>query len=480
MNFRKVNVEKVGLDTQVSIETNIPASIFRAYDIRGVVDETLTENGVYTIGLALGEKAKQQGEDFMAVGRDGRLSSPRLALALKQGLTHAGVKVVDLNEVPTPLLYWLIHTSTTFKSGVMVTGSHNPGHYNGLKMVIARKTLSGEEISALRDRILRADLPQFAGDPDDYFMDIIPGYVDTVAKNIHLARPLKIVIDCGNGIPGKVAPDLYRALGCEVHELYCDVDGHFPHHHPDPSRPENLADLNRAVQKYGADVGLAFDGDGDRLGVVTPKGKMIWPDRQLMLFAQDILDRNPKAKIIYDVKCSKNLSEVITLAGGDPIMWKTGHSYIKNKMAETGALLAGEMSGHIFFKERWYGFDDALYAGARLLEILSRDHRDLDSIFAQLPDSITTPELQLPIADELKFNTMDKLQKSVPFSNAAICTIDGIRADFADGWGLVRASNTTPCLVFRFEADNDEAMQRIQREFDSWIRALDPTLSLPF
>ncbi len=458
----------------------MPANIFRAYDIRGVVDETLNADIVYTIGLALGATAKEQGEDFIAVGRDGRLSSPILAAALRMGLTHAGIKVVDLNEVPTPLLYWFIHTSDTYKSGVMVTGSHNPGQYNGLKMVIGRKTLSGDDITALHERILRGDLPMRAGEPDDYVMEIIPSYIHAITENVNLTRPLKIVIDCGNGIPGRVAPDLFRALGCEVHELYCEVDGNFPNHHPDPSRPENLVDLTHAVQAYHADVGLAFDGDGDRLGVVTPRGKMIWPDRQLMLFAQDILARNPNAQIIYDVKCSKNLGEVIKAAGGQPIMWKTGHSYIKNKMLETGALLAGEMSGHIFFKERWYGFDDALYAGARLLEILSRDTRNLDTIFEGLPDSIATPELQLAIADEQKFLFMEQLTKTAPFSETEICTIDGIRADFVDGWGLVRASNTTPCLVLRFVADNFEAMNRIQQEFAVWIQSQAPELSLPF
>ncbi|MDQ2994335.1 MAG: phosphomannomutase/phosphoglucomutase [Pseudomonadota bacterium] len=460
--------------------TEIPATIFRAYDIRGIMDETLSADNVYTIGLALGAEALSRGETHIAVARDGRLSSPTLASALRYGLTHAGMNVIDLNEIPTPLLYWFIHTSDTYQSGVMVTGSHNPGHYNGLKMVLGRKTLSGDDVSALRERILDGNLTKHNTLPDYQTIDVTAGYIEAVQKSVKIARTLKIVIDCGNGVPGMIAPQLFRALGCEVLELFCDVDGTFPNHHPDPSRAENLLDLKKAVHEQNADVGLAFDGDGDRLGVVTPQGKMIWPDRQLMLFAQDIVERNPRAQIIYDVKCSKNLGEVIRAAGGVPIMWKTGHSYIKNKMLETGALLAGEMSGHIFFKERWYGFDDAMYAGARLLEILSRDTRGLDVIFAELPDSIATPELLLTIGDERKFIFMDELIKTARFANAEICTIDGIRADYADGWGLVRASNTTPALVFRFEADDAKAMQRIQHEFAEWIHRLGPELTLPF
>ncbi len=477
----------MALDIQDNIEVqsykiikDIPETIFRAYDIRGIVDVNLTPDIVYTIGLAIGAEAKARGENFVAVGRDGRHSSPELSRALQYGLTQAGVTSVDLLQLPTPVLYLFLHQNIPITSGVMVTGSHNPSQYNGLKIVLGQKTLFGDAIQALRKRILSGDFTVNTATPQNVNLNALANYQAYICGNIKLSRPLKIVIDCGNGVTGAIAPALFRQLGCEVYELFCDVDGDFPNHHPDPSRPENLISLIEKVAQTGADLGLAFDGDGDRLGVVTAKGKMIWPDRQMMLFSQDILSRNPGAAIIFDVKCSRHLSEVIQSSGGQPIMWKTGHSYVKSKMLETGALLAGEMSGHIFFKEQWFGFDDAMYAGARLLDIVSRDKRTVDEIFEALPDSLATPELQLSIADERKFKFMDKLAETGHFEGAKICTIDGVRVDFADSWGLVRASNTTPSIVFRFEAEDEVALESVKEKFRQWLHALDSELVLPF
>jgi phosphomannomutase/phosphoglucomutase len=487
MNLLRVIEERADLDLQdnskvqpYKIIQDIPETIFRAYDIRGIVDKNLTPDIVYTIGLAIGAEAKARGENFVAVGRDGRHSSPELSKALQYGLTQAGVTTIDLLQVPTPVLYLFLHQNEKITSGVMVTGSHNPSQYNGLKIVLGQKTLFGDAISALRERILAGISALNADEPTGFTPDALEAYQSFICQNIKIARPLNIVIDSGNGVTGAIAPALFRQLGCEVHELFCEVDGDFPNHHPDPSRPENLRDLIAKVEETGANLGLAFDGDGDRLGVVTAKGKIIWPDRQMMLFSQDILSRNPGASIIYDVKCSRHLAEVIETAGGRPMMWKTGHSYIKSKMLETGALLAGEMSGHIFFKERWFGFDDAMYAGVRLLEIVSHDNRSVDEIFSALPDSLATPELQLAITDERKFIFMDKLAKTADFSDAKICTIDGVRVDFPDAWGLVRASNTTPSIVFRFEADDEVALEGVKSKFRHWLHALDPDLQLPF
>ncbi len=487
MNFQTVKEEKVDLDLQVNdkvqqyqIIKDIPETIFRAYDIRGIVNINLTPDIVYTIGLAIGAEAKSRGEKYVAVGRDGRHSSPELSRALQFGLTQAGVIAVDLSQIPTPVLYFFLHQDEKITSGVMVTGSHNPSQYNGLKIVLGRKTLFGDAISALRGRILKGICAENNDSPSCFISDAVKMYQSYIINQFKLSSPLKIVIDSGNGVTGSVAPALFRELGCTVYELFCEVDGDFPNHHPDPSRPENLQDLIAKVRETGADLGLAFDGDGDRLGVVTPKGKLIWPDRQLMLFSQDILSRHPGASIIYDVKCSRHLGDVIEAAGGKPLMWKTGHSFIKSKMLETGALLAGEMSGHIFFKERWFGFDDAMYSAVRLLEIVSHDKRSIDNIFEALPDSLSTPELQLKIDDEHKFLFMDKLTESADFTDAQICTIDGIRVDFPDSWGLVRASNTTPSIVFRFEADNETALENVKSKFRQWIHSLDNTLKLPF
>jgi phosphomannomutase/phosphoglucomutase len=453
-------------------------SIFRAYDIRGIVGETLTPAIVTQIGQAIGSEAEARGQQTIVVACDGRLSGPQLKDALIQGLLATGQDVIDIGMVPTPVLYFATYYLKT-GSGVMVTGSHNPPNYNGFKIMLGGETLFGEAIQALKTRIDTAAFVSGTGNLST--SDLHHAYLKRITKDVKLARPFKVVVDCGNGVAGVIAPHLMQALGCEVIELYCNVDGHFPNHHPDPSQPENLEALIRTVKVKGADLGLAFDGDGDRLGVVDVNGKIIWPDRQMILYATDILKRNPGAKIIFDVKCTRHLGNVIKKQGGEPIMWKTGHSFIKSKIKETGALLGGEMSGHIFFKERWYGFDDALYAAARLLEILSHESRSPTKIFTSLPDSVNTPELKLELetfGDH--YELMDKILETSHFDNADISKIDGIRADFKDGWGLVRPSNTTPCLVIRFEADNQAALERIQELFRQQLLATDSTLKLPF
>ncbi|MFP5344545.1 MAG: phosphomannomutase/phosphoglucomutase [Gammaproteobacteria bacterium] len=455
----------------------IPETIFKAYDIRGIVGKTLTAEIVREIGRAIGSEARARRQDTVVVGRDGRLSGPEFAKSLSEGLRAAGVNVIDIGMAPTPVLYFATHHLNT-GSGVAITGSHNPPDYNGIKIVLGGETLSGEAISALRTRIVQGDLTQGAGAWKS--VDVAPDYIARVTSDVRLARPLKIVVDCGNGVAGMLAPRVLRALGCEVTELFCEVDGRFPNHHPDPSQPENLEDLIRAVKSGGAELGLAFDGDGDRLGVVTAEGRVIWPDRQLMLYAADVLSRNPGATVIYDVKCTRNLARVITGHGGRPLMWKTGHSLIKAKMKETGALLAGEMSGHVFFKERWYGFDDGLYTAARLLEILSRDTRHPGAVFNALPETVNTPELKLEMREGEHFKLMQRLQESADFPGAKLTTLDGVRADFEDGWGLARPSNTTPTVIIRFEAENKAALARIQNEFRAALLKLDPDLKLPF
>jgi phosphomannomutase/phosphoglucomutase len=463
------------------LKTPLPAlnpEIFRAYDIRGVVDETLTPEVVFSIGRAIATLALAAGEKTMAVGRDGRLSGPALIAALSDGILATGCDVIDVGVVPTPLLYYATNVLETH-SGVILTGSHNPPEYNGLKIVINGKTLAEEGIQDLYKRIVANDFAQGKG--SRWEMEIVERYISHITHSVKLARPLVVVVDCGNGVPGCVAPALYRQMGCEVHELFCDVDGTFPNHHPDPSQPANLQDLIAKVRSVNADVGFAFDGDGDRLGVVTNKGEIIWPDRQLMLFSQAILAKNPGAKIIYDVKCTSKLADVITEHGGEPLMWKTGHSLIKAKLFETQALLAGEMSGHIFLKDRWYGFDDAIYAGARLLEILASNNTDLDTIFETFPNSVNTPELKIFVSESEKFSLMAKLISSANFNTAKqIMTIDGLRVNFADGWGLVRPSNTTPCLVLRFEAESEKVLTKIQNLFREFILAVEPGLVLPF
>lgn len=458
-------------------EHSIPASIFRAYDIRGVVGETLTPLIVYEIGRAIGREIHAAGEQSVIVARDGRLSSPRLSASLTRGLRDSGRDVIDLGRAPTPLLYFATHFLPV-KSGVMVTGSHNPADYNGLKIVIGGETLAGERIGALRNRILNEDFTGGNGALEQH--DLIADYIGRIADDVHIGRPLKVVMDCGNSVVGEIGPLLLKTLGCEVIELHCEVDGHFPNHHPDPSKPENFRDLIERVRGEKADLGVAFDGDGDRLGVVDSNGAIIWPDRQMMIFAADVLSRQSGANIIYDVKCSRHLAGEIIKHGGRPIMWKSGHSLLKAKLKETGAMLAGEMSGHIFFKERWFGFDDGLYACARLLEILSATSRPTAEVFAELPDSVNTPELHIPLAEGENFAFIDSLRKVAQFPHARLTDIDGLRADFADGWGLVRASNTLPALVLRFEADDEEALERIQGQFKALMKKVKPDLPLPF
>ena len=457
--------------------TSLPPEIFKAYDIRGIVGKTLTAAGVESIGRAIGSETRARNHSGMVIGRDGRLSGPELSEALARGLQAAGVDVIDVGQVATPMVYFAAHQLGT-QSGVAVTGSHNPPDYNGLKMVVAGETLAGDAIQQLRARIEQNNVA--AGSGGYTQRDIGPEYISRIVSDVKLARPMKIAVDCGNGVAGAFAPALYRKLGCEVQALYCEVDGTFPNHHPDPSVPKNLADLIRTVRDTGAELGLAFDGDGDRLGVVTKTGNIIYPDRQLMLFAQDVLARNPGALIIFDVKSTRNLAPWITGHGGKPLLWKTGHSFVKAKMRETGALLAGEMSGHVFFKERWFGFDDGLYAGARLLEILSRSS-DPSAVLNALPDAISTPELQIKLQEGENYALIDKLQSSARFEGARdVIRIDGLRVEYPDGFGLARSSNTTPVIVLRFEADNDTALKRIQEDFRRVILAVKPDAQLPF
>ncbi|MDB5811639.1 MAG: manB2 [Betaproteobacteria bacterium] len=457
--------------------STLPPEIFKAYDIRGIVGKTLTPAIVKTIGSAIGSELIERGGRDIAIGRDGRLSGPELSAALADGLRAAGINVIDVGQVATPMLYFAAHHFNT-QSGVMLTGSHNPPDYNGLKIVLAGETLAGEAIQALRTRIVSGKLATGAG---SYRRDdISKQYVERITGDIKLARPLKIAVDCGNGVAGATAPALYRALGCTVTELFCEVDGHFPNHHPDPSVPENLNDLIATLKNSDAEIGLAFDGDGDRLGVVTKRGDIIYSDRQLMLFAADMLTRNPGATVIYDVKSTRNLKPWIEQHGGKPLLWKTGHSFIKAKLKETGALLAGEMSGHIFFKERWYGFDDGLYAGARLLEILSRA-ADPSTTLQELPDAISTPELQIKLHEGENYALIAELQKTAHFTDAReVITIDGLRVEYADGFGLARSSNTTPVIVLRFEADNAGALKRIQEDFRRVLLAAKPDAKLPY
>jgi len=456
---------------------NLPPEIFRAYDIRGIAGGTLTTATVREIGRALGSLGAERGAPTFAVGRDGRLSGPELCAALMDGLNAAGAGVIELGVVPTPVTYFAAE-HLGCRSAVMVTGSHNPGDYNGLKMVVAGDTLSGEEIQALRRRI---EAGRFAtGRGERNRQDVLDAYVQRIAGDVRLARPMKVAIDCGNGVAGIVAPRLFRALGCEVTELFSEVDGNFPNHHPDPSKIENLSALIQELKAGAAQIGLAFDGDGDRLGVVTRSGSIIFPDRQLMLYAKDVLSRNPGAEIIYDVKCTRLLAPWIERHGGRPVVWKTGHSLIKAKLKESGAPLAGEMSGHIFFKERWYGFDDALYCGARLLEILSKE-KNPSEILDRLPDAPCTPELNWKLAEGEPHALIERLQQSAPFPAARrVLTIDGVRAEYADGFGLARASNTTPVIVLRFEGDTEAALERIQEDFRKTLQPLKPTAPLPF
>ncbi|HEV7414225.1 MAG TPA: phosphomannomutase/phosphoglucomutase, partial [Casimicrobiaceae bacterium] len=456
---------------------NLPNDIFKAYDIRGIVGKTLTAPIVQAVGQALGTLAQQRGRDTLVIGRDGRLSGPELAGALSTGIRASGANVIDIGMVTTPISYFAAQHLDT-QCAVMVTGSHNPPDYNGLKMVIDGDTLAGDEIKALRTRIEAGELKRGAGGLRK--ADVAPAYFDRITGDVRLARPMKIAVDCGNGVAGAYAPTLFRRLGCEVTELFCEVDGRFPNHHPDPSQPENLRDLIACLASSDNELGLAFDGDGDRLGVVAKDGRTIYADRQLMLFAADMLTRRPGATVIYDVKSTRNLKPWIEQHGGKPLLWKTGHSLIKAKMKETGAELAGEMSGHTFFKERWYGFDDGMYAGARLLEILSRD-ADSSAALHAIPDSLSTPELNIACADASPHALIDKLAATATFPGAVdVIRIDGLRVEYPDGFGLARASNTTPVIVLRFEADNAAALARIQDEFRRVLSQAMPGRPLPF
>jgi phosphomannomutase/phosphoglucomutase len=455
----------------------IDRSIFRAYDIRGVVDKTLTPTVARAIGLAIGSVARERGLSEFVVGRDGRTSGPMLSAELIRGLRAAGCDVIDIGQVPTPVLYFAtFHLNTG--SGVMVTGSHNPPEYNGFKIVVGGETLAEEQIADLYARIAEGRLATGSGGLQS--MDVGADYIERITGDVQVERPLKVVIDAGNGVAGGVAPQVLEGIGCEVVPLYCEVDGNFPNHHPDPSEPRNLQDLIMSVKQMKADLGVAFDGDGDRLGVVTAAGEIIYPDRLLMLFAIDVLNRNPGAAIIYDVKCTGHLQDVVLRHGGSPIMWKTGHSLIKAKMREEDAELAGEMSGHFFFRERWYGFDDGIYAAARLAEILAASDRAPQALFDELPKGVSTPELKIAMTEGEHYAFIAKFRERATFPGARVSTIDGVRADYNDGWGLVRCSNTTPSLVLRFDADSAEALARIQNAFREQLLAVEADLKLPF
>ncbi|MEX2326474.1 MAG: phosphomannomutase/phosphoglucomutase, partial [Pseudomonadales bacterium] len=449
------------------------AEIFRAYDIRGIVDQTLTPAVIKKIGLAIGTEAGEIGEQTLIVGADGRVSSPSVVEALIEGLTESGRDIINIGSVPTPILYYATQNSEA-RSGVMVTASHNPANYNGFKIVLDGRTLVEEDIQRIYARVVAENFSSGSGNVSE--ADITQDYIEAITDDVVVAQPLKIVIDCANGIAGAVAPDLFASLGCDVTPLYCDVDGTFPNHPPDPTVAENLSDLVLMVKSEGADLGIAFDGDGDRLVAVTKKGEIVWPDRLLMLFARDVVSRNPGSDVVYDVKCTRHLNSVISSFGGRPIISRSGHSFIKAKMLETGAALGGEMSGHICFGERWYGFDDGLYAAARLLEIVGSQSEGLDELLAQFPTSVSTPEIRIPVDEHHKFGIVQSLVDGPSFGDGTVTTIDGLRIDFADGWGLVRASNTSPGLTLRFEADNTGVLKRIAELFKERLQAVDNSL----
>lgn len=459
------------------ITAQLTPGIFKAYDIRGVLGTTLDADIARQIGRAFGSAVRARGDNTVIIGRDGRLSGPELADALASGLQSTGVDVIDLGMVATPVLYYATHVLGA-ANGIMVTGSHNPPDYNGFKMVLGGEAIYGDAITALYQTIISGSFASGAGRYRVH--DIRDAYLQRIVGDVKLARPMTIAIDCGNGVAGAFASDLYRMLGCEVIELFCDVDGTFPNHHPDPAHAENLQDLIASLKSTSAEIGLAFDGDGDRLGVVTKDGQIIYPDRQLMLFAIDVLTRHPGGTILYDVKCTRHIAPVVTAAGGVPQMAQTGHSLVKAKMRETGAPFGGEMSGHLFFKDRWYGFDDGLYAGARLLELASR-MTDISATLNALPQSISTPELQIALAEGENHRVVKQLQAQAQFDGAEqVIKIDGVRVEYADGFGLVRASNTTPVLVLRFEAETQAALARIQHALGEAIRAVKPDAVLPF
>jgi len=451
--------------------------IFRAYDIRGVVDETLNAETVRLIGCSLGTEMQLLGCQVAAIGRDGRKSSPELTEALAEGLISTGCDVVDIGMVPTPVLYRAA-TRISGGTGFQVTGSHNPSCYNGIKMMINRETLAGERIQAIKNRLLNRKFS--CGQGQRSGMNVHRDYIASILGDIRLKKSFKIVLDCGNGVAGTIAPEVFRNMGLEVIELYCEVDGDFPNHHPDPSVPENLGDLINIVRESGADLGFAFDGDGDRLGVVSSSGQIIWPDRQMVLFSESVLRERPGAQIVYDVKCSQILAKSILGAGGVPIMWKTGHSFMKEKLKETGAPLAGEMSGHIFFNDRWDGFDDGIYAAARLCELLNEKDESPRQVFEAIPDTVNTPELRIDMKEGEPLQVVEALVQSVDFRNVEVSLIDGLRVDFEDGFGLVRSSNTTPSINMRFESVNQKALDLIISRFRQELRKVRPDLDIPY
>ena len=457
---------------------DIDPAIFRAYDIRGIVDSQLNDHVFYTISKAISYRLKALKRSKITVARDGRLTSDAYAKALIAGLLDSGIDVVDLGQVPTPVMYYATHVFSDIDSGLMVTGSHNPSDYNGVKLVLAGTTLTEEGIQQLFQLIQNKSILNGQGRYEQ--RDILPAYSQRILSDICLHRPLRVVVDCGNGIGGVVVPELLRQLGCDVIALFCDVDGRFPNHHPDPTVEANLMDLRAAIASHHADIGLAFDGDADRLGVMTDRGELIWPDRLMMFYAPHVLAAHPGATIVYDVKCSRHLARVIASAGGQPKMCPTGHSIVKKVMKEGQAVLAGEMSGHLFFKDRWYGFDDALYSACRLLEMLTLSNTTVSTQFEAIPNSINTPEIKIPIYEEKKFAFMETFVKNAQFPNADIIRIDGLRVEFPEGWGLVRASNTTPCLVARFEAQSERVLNQIQGLFREQLQLLDPELIIPF
>jgi len=457
--------------------SNINPAIFKMYDIRGIVATDLTADTVRLVGQAFATECNKQNIKEVCIGRDGRLHSKELSVALTEGLNAGGCDVIDVGMVPTPVLYFSTHHLNT-GTGIMVTGSHNPPEYNGLKMSMGGKTLYGDDITGLYNLIESADFNKGTGNyREEALLDI---YLDRIVSDVKLARPMKIAVDCGNGVAGVIATELFKKLGCEVTELFCDVDGTFPNHHPDPSKLENLTDICASIKEHDLELGLAFDGDADRVGVIDDKQNVIWPDRQMILYSEDVLSRVPGALIIYDIKSSYNLGKEITKMGGKELMWKTGHSLIKAKMKETDAALAGEMSGHIFFKERWYGFDDGLYSAARMLEILSKKEGSASEIFNALPDSYNTPEIQINFEEGEHHVFMDKFKNTADFGGAEISTIDGMRVTWDKGWGLIRPSNTTPCLVLRFEAEDENSLSEVQENFRKQLLATDSSIKLSF
>lgn len=457
---------------------SVPKSVFRAYDIRGIIGEQLAEDDFYSVGVAVACRLHALNRNTIFLARDGRLTSETLANALAQGLMDSGIHVLDLGEVATPLMYYATSVHDEVDSGLMVTGSHNPADYNGIKMVIAGTTLAQDDINLLYE--LNQACQKVDGQGGRKPFAIVDDYKARIVQDIHLKRPLKVVVDCGNGVAGPVIPEVLKSLGCDVIPLFCDVDGRFPNHHPDPTVEENLIDLKAAVKAHQADIGLAFDGDADRLGVITCQGELIWPDRLMIMYAEALLARKPESSIVFDVKCSSLLSEAIKKAGGKGIMCPTGHSIVKGVMKREKAELAGEMSGHLFFKDRWYGFDDALYSACRLLEILSASDQSVSQQFAAIPNSINTPEIKIPILDDEKFTFMQRFQNEAQFPDGQTITIDGVRVEFPHGWGLIRASNTTPCLVARFEAQDVESLKAMQALFKSALKKVKFDLQVPF